>query len=193
MTSAIKSIATVAALPGDFADLVNLLNKLTEAKNSLGDLNQRLNAQHLETVRNYSDEYKRLQTEIGAAEAAILVLAERNPQWFEEKKTLTTPFGEVKRTTSTSLVIPDEAVTITLIRAAKREADFLVVTTDISREALEKLDDAELAKYGVSRKTEHNFKPDGATVDLGKSVKAAEKSAAATAKAAKKAKQEVAS
>ena len=180
-------VPALAALPGDFADLVNLLNALSVAENKISHLNQNLNAQHLETLKGYADEYKTLQSDISATRAAIEVIAARNPQWFEEKKTLITPFGEVKRTTSTSLIIPDEAVTITLIRAAKREEDFLVTTTAISKEALEKLEDAELAKYGVSRKTEHNFKPEGASVDLGKSVKAAEKSAKATAKTAKKA------
>lgn len=193
MTTAIKTIPVLAALPGDFADLVNLLNALSEAQNQISHLNQNLNTEYLETVKGYSDEYKVLQTDISAAMAAIEVIAARNPQWFEEKKTIATPFGEVKRTTSTSLVIPDEAVTITLIRAARRADDFLVTTTAISKEALEKLSDEELARYGVSRKTEHNYKPEGAKVDLGKSVKAAEKSAAAAAKTAKKAKVEVAS
>lgn len=176
-----------AALKKDFDDLINLLDQLTDAENSINKLNGSLNDTHLANVRIHSEEYKQLQTTIGNAKAAIEVIAARNPQWFEEKKTLETPFGLVKRTSSTSLVIADEGVTITLINAAGRASDFLKTTTTISRETLEKLSDEELKKYGVARVTEYNFKPEAASVDLGKSVKAADKSAAAAAKAARKA------
>src|SRR4051794_30799221 len=92
-------------LKNDFSDLVNLLDDLTSASNDLAALEHDLNASHLGNVRLHSIAYKGLQTRIGNAKAAIEVIAARNPQWFEEKKTLETPFGEVKRTTSTSLVI----------------------------------------------------------------------------------------
>ncbi len=75
---------------------------------------------------------------------------------------------------------------MTLIRAAKREAEFIKTTHVISREALELLSDEDLVKFGVKRVTEHNYKAAGASVDLGKSVNAAEKSAKAAAKTAKK-------
>ena len=187
MTQPITAIAVSPALKKDFEDLVNLLDRLTDVENDLAKLNASLNADHLANVRLHTDTYKHLQATAGEVKAAIEVIAARNPQWFEEKKTLETPYGLVKRTSSTSLVIPDEGVTITLIKAAGRDADFLKTTTAISREGLEKLSDEELKKYGVSRLTEYNFKPEPAGIDLGKSVKAAEKSDKAAAKAAKKA------
>lgn len=173
------------AKPSDFADMVNLLEQLSTNSIALGKLEAKLNAENLSTVREYSGEYKQLQTELSQVEAALAVIAERNPQWFAEKKTITTPFGEVKRTTSTKLEIADETATIALIRAAKRSDDFLVVTTTLNREALEKLEDDELRKFGVRRNVTHNFNPAPASVDLGKAVKAAEKSDRAAAKAAK--------
>ncbi|MBA4136739.1 MAG: hypothetical protein C0518_05425 [Opitutus sp.] len=170
----------------DFASLVNLLDRLTHAQNQLDKLQQVLDAQHLETVRGHMPAYKELQTTIGECESAVAVIAARNPQWFDDKKTVATPYGAVKRTSATSLQVADEAVTLTLIKAAGRQTDFIKVTESLSLETLEKLEDEQLAKFGIKRVTEHNFKAAPAGVDLGKAVKAAEKSEKAAAKAAKK-------
>lgn len=169
----------------DFTDLVNLFAELTDASGEMDKLETSLNQDHLANVRLHIDTYKALQARLGAAEAAISAIAQRNPAWFEEKKTVDTPFGEVKRTTSTSLVIADEAATIALIRAAGRADDFLVMTTSVRREAIETLEDHELAKLGVRREVKHNFKPAPARLDLGKAVKAADKGPTAVKKAAR--------
>lgn len=179
------AIATPAAKPTDFADLVNLLQQLTETTAALRKLEGKVTARYIDTVTDSVDEYKALQTKLSETEASLAVIAERNPQWYSEKKTVETPFGEVKRTSSTVLVIADEAATIALIRAANRSEDFLRVTTTVNREALESLEDDALAKLGVSRSTTYNFKPAAAKVDLGKAVKAAEKSNKATDKTAR--------
>lgn len=182
MSNLAPSTPAPAALKNDYADLVKLLAELTDASNDLSSLESDANREHLAMAKGYLDRYQTLQTRVGEAKAAVEVIAARNPQWFADKKTLATPFGEVKRTTSTSLVIADEAVTITLIKAAGRADDFLKVETSVCLEVLEKLDDAELAKFGARREVEHNFKPEGASVDFGKAVAAAKKDA----KAAKK-------
>lgn len=171
----------------DYSDLVNLFDVYTTAENDIRALEAELNASHLGNVRLHIDRYKTLATTLGETKAAIEVIAARNPQWFAERQTLESPFGEVKRTSSTSLVIADEAVTIALIEHAGRGADFLRKETRVNREALEALSDEQLAKYGVARKTEHNYKVAAAKVDLGKAVKAAEKSDKAASKTAKKA------
>ena len=173
------STATLApaptALKTDFSDLVTLLDGLTETQNDLNALNAQLNTEHLANVRLHADRYKALQARASELTAALEVIAKRNPQWFAEKATLATPYGEVKRTSSTSLVVPDEAVTITLIKAAKREDDFLKTTTTVRLEVMEKLEDADLAKFGIQRKTEYNYNTKAAAVNLGKSVAAASK------------------
>lgn len=173
------------ARPTDFADLVNLLAALSKNENNLALLQQTIDRQHLGLVEAHMTVYKEIQTLIGECDAAIKVIGERNPQWFDDKKTIATPYGEVKRTTSTSLEIADEEISLNLIRAAGRAGDFIKTTYTLSKEALEALTDDELKKFGIKRVTEHNYKASGASVDLGKSVKAAERSAKAAAKAAK--------
>lgn len=182
-----NSTPTPTAPKNDFGDLVNLLASLTEAENELRKLEASLNQDHLAAVRLHVDSYKELQTKIGEAKAAIEIISARNVQWFEERKTLATPYGEVKRTTSTKLVIADETATIALIRAARRSDDFLETRITIRREVLETLEDEELRKFGVRRETTHNYKPEPAAIDLGKAVKDAQKSEGATKKTAKKA------
>jgi hypothetical protein len=176
---------TPAARPSDFADLVNLFAALTKSENNLARLQQVLDSQHLETVQGHMEAYKEIQTLIGECEAAIKVIAARNPQWFEDKKSIAMPVGELKRTTSTSIEIADEEITMTLIRNAGRAAEFIKTSHVISKEALELLKDEDLKKFGVKRVVEHNYKCAPASVDLGKAVKAADKSAKAAAKTAK--------
>ncbi|MBX3736709.1 MAG: hypothetical protein KF715_08475 [Candidatus Didemnitutus sp.] len=129
MVAIINPVAPApTAQKDDFASLVNLLDRLTHAEVQLAKLQQVLDAQHLETVRGHMPAYKEFQTIIGECQAAISVIAQRNPQWFEEKKTVVTPYGELKQTSSKSLEVADPAITITLIKGAKREADFIKVT-----------------------------------------------------------------
>ncbi|MCX6952599.1 MAG: host-nuclease inhibitor Gam family protein [Verrucomicrobia bacterium] len=174
-----------AGLKNDYADLVNLLAALTAATTELNSLEADASKEQLALAKGYIERYKELQTTIGETEAALQVIAARNPQWFAKATTLKTPFGAVKRTTATSLVIADETMTIALIRAAKREDDFLNVETTISIESLEKLEDAELAKLGVRRSQTHNFKPSAKKAEFGEAVGEAEKSPAAAKKTAK--------
>ncbi len=177
---------TPAGKPDDFASLVNLLEALTAAENNLTKLQQTLDSQHLETVRGHLPAYKELQTKVGEFEAAIEVIVTRNPQWFADKQNLATPVGAVKRTSSTKLEVADPTVTITLIKAHKRDADFIRTTEELRLEVLEGLDDEQLAKLGIKRVTTHNFKTAPKVVDLGKAVKAADKTDKAATKTAKK-------
>ena len=184
MTTAIAPAPT--AKPSDFADLVGILDRLSHAANQLARLEQTLNAQHLDTIRGHMPVYKELQATVADCEAALEVIAARNPQWFESKKSVATPVGEVKRTTSNKIEIADPLVTMTLILAAGRAGDFIRTEEALRIEVLETLDDDQLAKFGVKRVTTHNYKIAPASVDLGKAVKAAEKSDSAAAKTVKK-------
>lgn len=186
MSSTAPIVAAPAALKKDFDDLVALFDSLSEASNQLNSLNAQLNVDHLANVRLHTDLYKELQSKVGEIDAAIQVIAARNPQWFAKKATLETPYGQVKRTPSTKVVVADEQVSITLIKAAGRGDDFLATTTTIRKEVIELLEDDELKKYGIRRETTYNFNAKPAGVDLGKSVAAAEKTDKGAAKTVKK-------
>lgn len=175
------------ARPTDFGDVVALLATLSQAEVNLAKLQQTVDADHLEAVRGHLPVYKEIQATIGDCQAALELIAARNPQWFEDKKSIATPVGELKRTTSTTIEVADPGVTMTLIKAAKREGDFIKVTEELRLEVLQTLNDEQLQKLGVKRVVTHNFKIAPIEVKLGKAVKAAEKSAKAAAATAKKA------
>lgn len=170
----------------DYSDAVALLEAYSAADAALKALDTKLNAEHLELVREHLPAFKRLQSELADLESALVVLAERNPQWFAKTVTVKTPVGHVKQTSSTKLEIADEKISITLIEAAGRGGDFVKHEKSLDREALEKLPDEALAKFGIARVTTKNYKLATASVDLGAAVKAQEKEGAAANAAADK-------
>jgi phage host-nuclease inhibitor protein Gam len=76
---------------------------------------------------------------------------------------------------SKSLLVPNEVATIALLKASPElaAADFVRTHEALDREALEKLDDAALARLGVLRKATESFSLKPVKVDLAK-VAAAE-------------------
>lgn len=187
--------ATFVTAPqtGDFTAVVNLLAVLGESERQLGSLKTEIEHGYLQLVGAHRAEYARLQSISSETEAALEVIARRNPQWFDDKKNVTTPFGVVKFTSSSELVVSDENVSIQLIRAFKLEDTLLRSVQVLNREALAELSETELARLAIVRKAKENFKVDTDVIDLGKAVKAADKSAKNAAKTAKKAAEAVAS
>jgi len=125
---------------------------------------------------------------VSETEAALEVIARRNPQWFGEKKSIKTPFGGVKFTSSKELVVTDENISVQLVQslAGKDGAEkYLRTVTVLNKEALAELTDLELAKFGITRKSKENFSAETKVVKLGAAVASAEKSEKAAAKAAK--------
>jgi len=175
---------TTIPSPKDFTDLVNILAELSDANNQLKQLQTDMDREHLATVHGYREQYAALQKRVSDAEAALEVIAARNPQWFADEKTVETPYGDVKRTTSKKLEIPSEEASIARIKAAGKD-ELLRVEVTINKEAAELLSDEELAKFGIHRKKTENYNAKPATIDLGKAIKAADKSAAAAAKTAR--------
>lgn len=163
----------------DYQNLVNLLAVLSEASNRLLALSADFNHQYLEVVDEHKSEYAVNQTAIGEAESAIKVIVARHPEWFEKKKTLSTPYGSVKSVSSTSLEIPSEAATLRLIHAAKKDTEFIRTVEQLDKEALEKLDDKELAKFGIVRKESESVTVKPTAIDLGAAVKESEQAKAA--------------
>lgn len=189
-TPSASSTVVDAPRAGDFESVVNLLAVLGEANRQLEALTREIEAGYVALVNPHRERYAKLQGTVSETEAALEVIARRNAQWFDDKKSVTTPFGGVKFTKSTELVIADENISVQLVLALAGKAGaekFLRTVQVLNKEALEELSDAELAKFGILRKSKENFKAATDVVNLGKAVKAAEKNEKTAAKAAKKA------
>ena len=171
---------------GDFENAINLLSVLGEADRQLTALQADIQAGYLEIVNAHRAVYAKLQQTVSESEAALEVIARRNPSWFADAKTVKTPYGSVKFTSSKELVVANEEVSIKLIEAFKRP-ELLRTTVELNREALADLSDAELAQFALVRKPKENLTVKTEVIDLGKAVKAVEKSEAGAKKAAAKA------
>ncbi len=175
---------------GDFESVVNLLAVLGEANRQLEALTREIESGYIALVQPHRGLYAKLQGTVTETEAALEVIARRNPAWFEDKKSVTTPFGGVKFTSSSELIVADESVAVQLILAlAGKEGreKYLRTVQVLNKEALDELTDAELARFAIQRKAKENFKAATDVVNLGKAVRAAEKTDKAAAKTAKKA------
>lgn len=179
-----KPAAKIVKLPeeitasSDYKNLVDLFAVLAEAQDQKITLQASLNQASRELIDEHRKEIVELETTITQADSAIEVICRRHPEWFEKVKTLKTPYGAASFRKSSELVAPSEDATIALIKASGRAADFIRVTEDLDREALEKLSDEELGKLGLFRKTEDKFAAKPAKVDLGKATAEAQEVAA---------------
>lgn len=184
--------ATFAPAPrsGDFESTVNLLAVLGEANRQLASLKAQIETGYVGLVNAHRETYAKLQSTVSETEAALEVIARRNPQWFDDKKNVSTPYGAVKFKSSKELIVADENLSVQLVLALAGKADadkFLRTVQVLNKEALNELTDIELAKFGIVRKAKENFSVDTDVVDLGKAVKSIEKSEKNAAKASKKA------
>lgn len=185
-TPATTATFAAAPKPDDFKALIDLLAVLGEANRKLAEMEREIETLYVGHVTERRAEYAAMQKSIGETEAALEVIARRNPQWFGEKKNVSTPYGVVKFKASTELVAADEQDAIRRILKARRPR-LLRRNIELNRELLDELSDKELAAFGIIRKPKENITIETKVVDLGKAVKAAEKSEKAANKAAKQA------
>lgn len=175
--------AKPAARADQYKDLVDCLAILTEMTNRLTKLETEMQDEFIDLMDGRRKEYTDLQGGIAKAEQTIRDIATLNPQWFEDSKTVTTPYGAVQSRKTTSLEVANEEVTIALLQQLGADsAPFLRVETTLNLEALESLPDSELARIRVKRVTTEKITAKPGKVNLGKAAKAAEKKAAASAK-----------
>jgi hypothetical protein len=110
------------------------------------------------------------------------LLISAHPEWFQDKKSIKTPYGSVGFRSTTSLDVPNEEASIILIEQLCKDdekAQYLRKETTLNREALELLSDAELRQFRIKRLKEESCTVKPLKLDLGKAVKeAAEKEAA---------------
>ena len=162
----------------DFELLIQALSVHTEAAHAIAQIEADLNQRYHTMVEAHRGQYTGLQEALTKTETQIKALAQKHPDWFAARKTLKTPFGTVKSTTTNRLEIPNPEVTVLLLEAAFTadptfDVDaFIRTNTEPDVEALEKLDDATLAKFRITRVTDESIKVTPAEVKLGQAVKA---------------------
>lgn len=185
-TTALPAGFDAAPKPADFTALVDLLAVLGTAQRSLDGLQRQIDDNLADMVDTVRPDYAATQQKVGETEAAIEVIVRRNPQWFGEKKSVTTPYGVVKFKASTVLECADEEEVVRRLLKTRR-VRFLRRTIELNRDLLAELADEDLAALGIVRKPKENLTIETKVIDLGKAVKAADKTprnAAKTAKAA---------
>lgn len=185
----------VPTIVDPFKNMVDLMAVYSAAFNELSELETEANGLLLELIDDKRADYARVQKALTESEAALEMIAREHPEWFQDKRSVTTPYGTAKFTRSTKLKVDDEEVTIILIeRLATEDKSFdasglIVPSKKLNLEALEKLDPLVLAKLRVEIERKDNFKVEEAKVNMGKAVKDAQKKADKQEKAAAKKKE----
>lgn len=167
--------------PESYKNLIDLMSIYAEANTRLEAIKSELQAAFLDLVDQHREEYAQLQAVITESEAAIEHIARINPAWFEQARSIKTPYGQVKFHSSKKLDIPNEEASVLLIQSKCSEEEqerYLRTQVTLNVEALEKLTDLQLAQFRINRVANDNFSLKAGTIDLGKAVKQAAERAA---------------
>ena len=171
-TKAVTTIDTAT-----FNNLVNLLSVYSEAYARNSTLEAEIAEMTLSLIDDTKKEYAEIQTVLTQAESALETLCRANPTWFQEKRSVKTPYGSVGFKRISKLLVPNEELSIELVKAAERAADAplgLIRTKDaLDLEALEKLDDGALKAFRITRANTDEFSVKPVKLDLGRAVKEA--------------------
>jgi hypothetical protein len=160
--------------PHSYNQLNQLLADHSRLSAELAGIESDANLRTLRAVTPLLPTHAETKAAIGEIEGKVRAIAVANPELFpEDKKTHTTPFGAISFRTTSFLEIEDEEKAMLKIKlACEREMlratragtpplfteDTLLRTKqECNLEALEKLDDAQLALFGIARKSEEKF------------------------------------
>jgi phage host-nuclease inhibitor protein Gam len=153
-----------------------LLSQFSELNAALESAEAEIKTVQLAAARELLPKHAAAKVALSDLEAKLKRLSET---YYEElfpedkKRTHATPFGSLQFRRSTSLVVEDEEKAMLKIKLAcvdelaaeanghkPRFAEEQLVRTkeELNLEALEKLDDATLAAFGISREKKENFK-----------------------------------
>lgn len=159
-----------------YKNLVDLLAVYSECAARLASLKGIADAALLETVDEHRADFADAQGAMDAAEKAIREIVAAHPEWLDGR-TIATPYGKIRLTKTTKLVVANPDATIALIRvyAARdrlEEKAFIRVVEEPNLETLATLDDGLLAKLGISRVVADSIKVSPAEIDMGKATKA---------------------
>ena len=197
MTTEIKKPRkTIAPTPDspDFLAVVNELDILSQATTGLAEIEASANGKLLELITEYKKDYAKFQLAATTAETNLEYLCRKHPEWFVSAKSIATPYGKVSFHRSTKLVIKDAEATLRLLLAKQalsesqhnldgvspvfRAAPYINKIEVPNIEALEVLTDVELDEFLIKRELKDNFSATPATVNFGKAVTEAAKTAA---------------
>lgn len=151
----------VAAVSGlkDWNEVDAALRRLGQIRREVateeGKLNKRvenLRAEYSEKVKPLGEEAKRLEKD-------IKMFCESRPEDFQSARSKVLTFGTVGFRLVRKIVVHNTANTIAAIRRLfpSKEEVFLNTKTTLDKEALEDLEDSELATIGCTRKESDSF------------------------------------
>lgn len=167
--------------PTDYTLFVELLQRFSSLSNDLALIEGDMTECQLKAATAAITEYAVLQEQVAQLEQRIAAIFAAHPEWREkDSKSIKTPFGSVSCKETKKLKVQNEAVTITLIKAlaaAEPKSEtwpaLLRVTTELDKEALEKLSDEQLEQLGVTREVTEPITVKPFKADAAKAVKAA--------------------
>ena len=173
-----KSKKELEPVSKDYEEMLHIQSVHSTACNNLEVLQTEANRELIALMSERKEIFAQLSVAIADAEAALEIIARLHPEWFLKKKSLRTPFGEIKFHASTVLEIANADITLALVKsAAEHDAEFslaLVKVETLDREALEKLDDAVLERFRIRRVKKENFSVKPAQAIMGEAISAAE-------------------
>jgi hypothetical protein len=173
-----KDTSPIDTQSSDFKNMVDLLAVFTEATNRLAELETGANKELLELLDEQRADYAAAQQAQTEAKIALEIIAIRHPEWFQSKRSVSTPYGSIKFNASNKLEIPNEEATLARLElmAARnpdfKAANFVREKKECDKEALAKLDDTILQTLGITRVPDDNFKVTPAKVNMGKALEA---------------------
>ena len=167
-----KKPAILPATP-EFENFIDLLAIYSEAHAQMATLEAEINKEHLDLIDGHRKTYTKLQEALSKTRIALEAVVEAHPEWYGKKKSIVTAYGKVSTRTSTKLKIANPGNTLILIEHTfsqdpEKCAQYVRTVKELDLEALEKLDDASLARFRITRETTETFKVEPKTIDLGK-------------------------
>lgn len=160
--------------PTQYNRINELLAEYSELSSTLTTIEASVNKSQIAAARPMLPDHANTTARLGEIEGRLKEIAIANPELFpDDKRTHKTPFGSVSFRKSKFLEYADEekvilqiklACTKELSRAHNQarpplftEETLLRTIEQPNKEALELLSDAQLAQFGITRKTEETF------------------------------------
>lgn len=170
---------TVSRTDPDFTRAMDLLCSKGRVQRLLAQAEVDANSGYSALVEKYRPLVASLQAAEQALDMQLELIALQHPEWFTRVKTLKTPSGDIKQTTSTSLEIPNEELTLVLLQRlgdkeveedSVRASDCYQSTPTLNKDALGTLSDTALDRLKIKRIIKTNIKSTPAAVEIGKAV-----------------------